>query len=86
MVLIPLRAFMLILVAIPEPAGIYPSSHISAVSPFVLALLSAPSNLGSPLCNAHDLCENDSISSYRDTGRRVQWSGPFEIVFVLDLR
>ena len=61
--LVPLRAFMLILVTIPEPARIpfftYFCSYLFHISSSIYSFRSH-----SPLCNTRNLCENDSISSY----------------------
>ena len=45
-----------------------PSSHISAISPFVSILLSAPLSPENLPCNSHDLCGNSNTYSYRGCG------------------
>ena len=58
-----LRSFVLVLLAIPVCWNL-PFSCISVTSPSIWVLLSAPSNLGNPLCNVRGPYESDNISSY----------------------
>ena len=83
-ILVPLKAFMLILVAIPEPARI-PLLHVFLQFPFsyrlfylllqVLTILYVMSMIFMKMV---------VFPLIAHTGWRVQWSGPFEIVSVLN--